>query len=601
MTTRKKKLLRHNEYYDMQETLDELYAGSKSGKKYNKLMELITDERNIMLAYRNIKKNKGSNTAGINGKTIKALGKWETDRVIKYVRNRLKNFSPMKVRYKEIPKPNGKTRPLGIPTIEDRLIQQCIKQILEPICEAKFHPHSYGFRPNRSTHHAIARSNILINKSKLHCVVDIDIEGFFDNVNHSKLLKQMWTIGIRDKNLICVISKLLKAEVDGKGVPKKGTPQGGILSPLLSNIVLNELDWWISDQWETFETRHKYAGTHKYRALKTTKMKEIRIVRYADDFKIFCKDYKTAEKIFKATKMWLKERLGLEISEEKSKVVNLRKNYSEFLGFKMKVRKKGKKYVVKSHISDKSKDKIKKELKRKIGYMKKVTTPSTVNMYNATILGMQNYYSCASMVSMDFYRIGYDLSKRLYNQTIKRRSKTGTKSKAYGKFYKDYNFKVIYIAGVALYPIQGIRYRNAMAFTQEISNYTEKGRSLIHEKAKRISITVLKHIMEHPVKGESQEFNDNRISLYCGQQGKCYVTGEMLEIGEMEAHHKKAKRNGGDDSYKNLVFLKKNVHKLIHATDKEVIEKYKEDISPSQDSLDKINKLRKLVGNCEIQ
>ena len=123
------------------------------------------------------------------------------------------------------------------PTIEDRLIQQCIKQVLEPICEAKFHKDNYGFRPNRSTHHAVSRAMTLMSKSKLHYVVDVDIKGFFDNVDHSKLIKQMWSLGIQDKNLICVINKMLRAEIKGIGVPNKGTPQGGILSPLLANIV----------------------------------------------------------------------------------------------------------------------------------------------------------------------------------------------------------------------------------------------------------------------------------------------------------------------------------------------------------------------------
>ena len=95
--------------------------------------------------------------------------------------------------------------------------------------------------------------------SKLHYVVDIDIKGFFDNVNHGKLLKQMWTMGIRDKKLLSIISAMLKAEVAGIGFPEKGTPQGGIISPLLSNIVLNELDWWIASQWETMPTHYKYA------------------------------------------------------------------------------------------------------------------------------------------------------------------------------------------------------------------------------------------------------------------------------------------------------------------------------------------------------
>ena len=111
----------------------------------------------------------------------------------------------------EIPKPDGKLRPLGIPTIMDRLIQQCILQVLEPICEAKFYKHSYGFRPLRSTKHAISRAYFHLPKNNLHYVVDVDIKGFFDNINHGKLIKQLWTLGIRDKSLIAVISKMLKS------------------------------------------------------------------------------------------------------------------------------------------------------------------------------------------------------------------------------------------------------------------------------------------------------------------------------------------------------------------------------------------------------
>lgn len=160
---------------------------------------------------------------------------------------RFENFKPMSVKRVYIPKPNDGLRPLGIPTMEDRLIQQAIKQVLEPICEDKFFENSYGFRPNRSSSHAIA---YLMKKANLDkCYYVVDIKGFFDNVNHTKLIKQIWSLGIRDKNLIEVISKMLKAPIKGHGISDKGTPQGGILSPLLSNIVLNELDWRICDQW----------------------------------------------------------------------------------------------------------------------------------------------------------------------------------------------------------------------------------------------------------------------------------------------------------------------------------------------------------------
>ena len=376
----KRKQLRYNEYYDMQQIFDDLYNKSKNKTNYKfyKLMDIIIKPENIELAYRNIKRNTGSKTKGTDSITIKDLEKLTIDEIVNEVQKRLYNYSPSKVRRVLIPKPySDKQRPLGIPCMWDRLIQQCIKQVLEPICEAKFYNHSYGFRPNRSCQDALARCSHLMQLTNLHYVVDIDIKGFFDNVNHEKLMKQMWSLGIQDKQLLCVIGKMLKAPIDKEGVPTKGTPQGGILSPLLSNIVLNELDWWIANQWEYMKTDKNYSrirdnkgtlridNSHKYRALKTTKLKEIYIVRYADDFKIFCRNYEMASKVFIATQNWLKERLGLDISPEKSKIVNLKTGYSEFLGIKLKVTPKRNKYVLKSHMSDSRKEKAIKTIKKK--------------------------------------------------------------------------------------------------------------------------------------------------------------------------------------------------------------------------------------------
>lgn len=312
--------LRNNEYFGLQTTFDDLYNESKSGRYFTDLYDVIISEENIMLAFRNLKSNTGSKTKGTNGHTIKHLNKMNADKLIKLVRRRLENYSPHAVRRLFIPKPNGKMRPLGIPTIEDRLIQQMFLQVLEPITEAKYHPQSYGFRPKRSTHDALARCYHMVNHSHQHFVVDIDIKGFFDNVNHKKLMRQLWTIGIRDKKVLVIIKKMLKAEITGEGVPTKGTPQGGILSPLLANVVLNELDWWISNQWETKPTRVPYKlKRNKTDALKKTRLKPMYLVRYADDFKIFTNSYENARKIKIAVEKWLKERLGLEISEEKVK------------------------------------------------------------------------------------------------------------------------------------------------------------------------------------------------------------------------------------------------------------------------------------------
>ncbi|HEV6424052.1 TPA: group II intron reverse transcriptase/maturase, partial [Streptococcus pneumoniae] len=193
-------------------------------------------------------------------------------------------------------------------------------------------------------------------------------------------MRQIWTLGIRDKQLLVIIRKMLKAPIvlpNGKVTyPTKGTPQGGILSPLLANINLNEFDWWIGRQWEERDckelvpqynskgTRHK---SHVYRKLRTsTTLKEVYIVRYADDFKIFCRNRNEAERTFKAVKLWLKERLNLPISEEKSQITNLRKKSSEFLGITLKLVSKNNRLVCFSHIASKAKKRIKHQLKQQM-------------------------------------------------------------------------------------------------------------------------------------------------------------------------------------------------------------------------------------------
>jgi len=598
----KKQKLRNNEYYGTGEMFDDLFAKSQSGECFQDLMELIESENNILLAYRNIKKNKGSKTKGTNSTNIVDIGKMESAEVVRYVRKRLINFKPHSVRRVKIEKYDGKMRPLGIPTIEDRLIQQCIKQVLEPICEARFYKHSYGFRPNRSTHHAIARSMFLSNIAGYSFVVDIDIKGFFDNINHGKLLKQLWTMGIRDKRLLCVLSKMLKAEIKGIGIPSKGVPQGGILSPLLSNVVLNELDWWISSQWETAKTKTAYKyETSKYGNFRrTSNLKEVFIVRYADDFKLFCKKRSDAIKIFEATKMWLKERLNLEISEEKSKIVNLKKNYSEFLGIKLKFRQKNNKWVIKSHMTDKAFNKCKENIKKQIHNIGENPNQWSVMNFNAAILGYQGYYKCATNVYLDFDRIAFDVRKTLLCRIKSHRSKTGLRSKAFHQFYGDFTGKIFNVCGIALFPINGIKTEPPMCFPNGVCNYTENGREKIHKRQKAADPAILRQLMQNPIKERSAELNDNRISLYVAQYGKCAITGRPLKLGDMEVHHIMPVFMGGTDKYDNLIIITSDVHKLIHAVESDIIEKYLLKLKNVKINFKRLNKLRTKVGLCEI-
>ena len=439
-----------------------------------------------------------------------------------------------------------------------------------------------------------------MNRSKLHYVVDIDIKGFFDNVNHGKLKKQLWKLGIRDKKLLSIVGKILKSEIEGIGVPEKGTPQGGIISPLLANIVLNELDWWISSQWETFRTRKSYKqNNNKYRAQKTTNLKEMWLVRYCDDFKIFCRDYKSAIKIFNAVKQWLKERLDLDISNEKSKITNLRRNYTEFLGFRLKVKLKKKKYVCNSKITKKAKQNIIAKLKEQFKVIRKKPKIKEVTKLNSMILGIHNYYKYATQVSMEFSEIDFLVRKTLKIRLRRLTNSRPRLSETYKRLYGEYNGKPITIIGITMFPIYGCRTKTALCFNQDICNYTSKGRKLIHDKLFDYT-NLIQYLLNSRYNTKSVEFNDNRISLIAGQRGRCAVTGEVLKIGNMECHHKIPKSLGGTDKYKNLVWISTQVHKLIHSTELDTIAKYLNNLNLDNKGLEKVNSLRKLVGNSVI-
>jgi len=609
----KVKKLRNNEYYDLQKVFDKLYADSQNGRRFNNLMEIISSPENIKLAYRNIKSNKGSNTYGIDKCTIKDIRSISTERYIKVVQKKLSYYQPKPVRRVEIPKPNGKIRPLGIPTIFDRLVQQCILQVLEPICEAKFHERSNGFRPNRSAEHAMAQCYKMIQTQNLHFVIDIDIKGFFDNVNHNKLINQMWTLGIRDKQLICIIKAMLKAPVvmpDGSMIyPTKGTPQGGILSPLLSNIVLNELDWWISSQWETMPTKREYKckmhenGTldrgNINTALRRTNLKEMYIVRYADDFKIFCRKRSDADKIFIAVKLWLQDRLKLQISEEKSKVVNLKRHYSEFLGFKMKAVKKGKKYVVMSHIRDKAAKMITEEL---IEQVKKIQRPNDKNQavfeiqrFNQKVEGIQNYYRYATHINIDCMTIQRNVNVVIKNRLKGRIKKHGIIENAHLKERYGKSQQMRFVDNKPLVPIGYVQTQRPMYKRKSICKYTEEGRGEMHKNLQfdNYLLWVMKQLLYNYQHTDSIEFTDNKISLYSAQYGKCAVLGTVLDIDDIHCHHKLPKQYGGKDNYQNLIIIHKDVHILIHATNTETICKYLSVLSLNKSQIKKVNSLRK--------
>ena len=583
-----------------------------------------------MLAYRNIKNNKGSNTPGTDKLTIADIGRLPKEEVISKVRyftvGSKHGYRPKPVRRRDIPKPNGSTRPLGIPCIWDRLIQQCIKQVLEPICEAKFSENSYGFRPNRCVEHAIAETHRLIQKSHMYYIVEFDIKGFFDNVNHPKLMRQIWALGIRDKQLLFIIRRILQAPIrmpDGEMVkPTKGTPQGGIISPLLANIVLNELDHWVDNQWinnqavlKNYKLRNNKAGcpikSNAYTAMRRTNLKEMYIIRYADDFRIFCRTYEQAEKTKIAITKWLEDRLKLEISQEKTRIVNVKKRYMEFLGFKLKVYLRSEKFVVKSHVKESQLKKITQTL---IGLIRKAAHPrkardetETIRIYNATVLGVQNYYSIATHIAVDFRKVSYAvmaimaiMASQYHEGKGKRRSllgKTGNPLTAFeqARYGKCKMLRYTRHGKHPIYPISYVQPHPPISKKRSVCCYTAEGRKGLHDNL-TLDKDILIQLMKEELYDQSSEFSDNRLSLFSAQKGKCAITQRVFQnTSDIHCHHKMPREKGGTDKYSNLVLILEPAHKLVHAKKTETIQWYLNILKLTSFQITKINKLRELL------
>ena len=601
--------------YNMDGVRHALFEESKAGKNFNNLAKLVVCPENILLAYRNVRGNKGAKTPGTDGLTMQDVDSMTAEEVIEKVRAKFNWYNPKPVRRVEIPKPNGKKRPLGIPTIWDRILQQCILQVLEPICEAKFLWNSKGFRPNKSAEDAIASFMYNINRRHMTWVVDVDIKGFFDNVNHTKLMRLVWNMGIHDKQILVVLRKMLKAPVqmpNGEMIyPDKGTPQGGILSPLLANIYLHELDVWLTSQWERMPTKHEYkeppgrngesTRSKACRALrKGSCLKELHHVRYADDFKIVCASREEAKRIFIATQMWLKEELKLDISPDKSKITDISVDYTEFLGFKIKAIRKSNKWIGVSFIADKTRQRIytmlANQIKKASKHPDKEYIHKEIAKYNAMVMGVHNYYHIAT---------GVHQSLNAMSLTILRKWYTAMKHKGFSKTCENCVIRIPpayretkQIRFIENYPVLPIGYCQTKSAMQQKRNehpYAEVNRhQLVAQQISKMWKTKTFWV-------DRIAFVVNCISRYAAQQGKCAITGQFLLMDEFEGHHINPRYKGGMDEYENLAILSKTAHLLVRATDPALIKNLLALLQLNKKQMKKLNEFRVKYGTKEIK
>lgn len=349
----------------------------------SKLLEEIVSNSNMNRAYKAVVGNKG--TSGVDGVTVEELydyikENWGTIKEQTLTRS----YYPKPVRRVEIPKPNGKKRKLGIPTVMDRVIQQAMVQVLTPICEPEFSEYSYGFRPNRSCEKAIIKVLEYMNDG-FDWIVDIDLEKFFDNVPQDKLMSYVHNM-INDGDVESLIYKYLRAGVMVNGKYENteiGTPQGGNLSPLLSNVILNELD-------------------------KELERRGLCFARYADDCIILVRSEAAAKRVMYSITKWIEKKLGLKVNMEKTQIT--RPGKVKYLGFGFWYDREQKRYLPRPHQD--SVKKFKSKLKSLTVRRQSINFRERIRNINRVTRGWVNYYAIGSMESA-LKRISEHLRTRL--------------------------------------------------------------------------------------------------------------------------------------------------------------------------------------------
>lgn len=371
------------------------WAVADHGFRFDDVFNFVCDPTTLVVAFERVAGNTGARTAGVDGMRAADVESSGVTSHLSRIRSQLKEgaFRALPVREWMIPKTGGKLRRLGIPTITDRVVQAALKLVLEPIFEADFRPYSYGFRPNRRAHDAIAEIH-LFGSQGYRWVLDADIEACFDRIDHAALMDRV-RVRVKDKRVLTLVKAFLKAgimtELGDRNETISGTPQGGILSPLLANIALSVLDDFAAEQWTTAMATRRDRERRRNRGLPTW-----RLVRYADDFVIMVHGTQQHVEDLRGQVSEVLARVGLVLSTAKTQIVHLAEGFN-FLGFRVKwMRKRGTgKWHVYTFIADKPVASLKLKIKALTQRLSHLDYKIALIRINQILRGWANYFKHA--------------------------------------------------------------------------------------------------------------------------------------------------------------------------------------------------------------
>lgn len=594
---------------ELRQRLNEIYRSSQAGMNFKNLKKTIVCKDNFFLALRQLSLNAGRETPGPDGLkfsdvkynlSYEDFAKW------------FDNMKPMNSRLVYISKTDGKKRPLGIANIYDRIIQQMIYNVLEPIAEGKFRDCSFGFRKEVQAKDAIHK--VVRHGMTNPYAVEVDFKDFFNNIPHWRIIQSCYDIGVHDKYVLKAIKIILKSPIDG-AINKRGVPQGGILSSLLANIALHELDCWMQDAWENYtpvkgankkDFRSKANGFESglkvpmestyeihYSSIRNGKkveksmvkhhqrkirLKSAYFVRYADDSIILCKNYKDAQKWYHAF-IEKAQRMGILVNEEKSKVCDMKKGV-DFLGYNIKMsagtQRWGHRKIYKPMIrmNNKTINKYVSEARRRLKLL--YNSQITSRDWNSFVTGVVNYYEYLTEFYETFESIEHETYK-LYNKLHNRNGWTLS--------YIPKQYEKFVIHGISL-----SRYKTRKVLWRNINNELEVLHIWNHRRRKKYiynqpDFPKGRILWDNPNKHKFAEIFrtdwykvESRLhrktlacemyfpSLLSTQKCKCKCCKENLYMQNTEVHHVKMRKYGGKDDFKNLILVCKECHKKIHST-----------------------------------